>query len=178
MPETSPHHHVGRPLKRIEDPRLITGRGQYVEDLKLPGLAYLAFLRSPHAHARVTALGLDAAGKAAGVLRVVTARDLPPLRPLPYMAVLPGLKQSLCSYLADTVVDATGVPVAAVVAESPSLARDAIELIEVAYEPLPAVFDPGRALRSLTRSSAPIRPSAGRSRAATWTGRFPRPATA
>jgi carbon-monoxide dehydrogenase large subunit len=148
MPETSPPPYVGRPLKRMEDPKLITGQGRYVEDLELPGLAYLAFLRSPHAHARVTALRTDAARKAPGVIRVVTARDLGPLRPLPAMVVLPGLKPSPCPYLADGVVDATGVPVAAVVAESPALARDAIDLIEVEYEPLPAVSDPELALRS------------------------------
>ena len=146
MSESDREAYVGRPLKRTEDPRLITGRGQYVEDIKLPGLAHLAFLRSPHAHARVTALRTDAARQAPGVVRVVTARDLGPLRPLPFMAMLPGLKQVQCPYLAETVVDSTGVPVAAVVAESPSLARDAAELIEVEYEPLPAVADAQRGL--------------------------------
>ena len=144
--ESDREAYVGRPLKRTEDPRLITGRGQYVEDIKLPGLAHLAFLRSPHAHARVAALRTDAARRAPGVVRVVTARDLGPLRPLPFMAMLPGLKQVQCPYLAEAVVDSTGVPVAAVVAESPSLARDAAELIEVDYEPLPAVADPERGL--------------------------------
>ena len=146
MSEIDREPYVGRPLKRTEDPRLITGRGQYVEDIKLPGLAHLAFLRSPHAHARVTALRTDAARRAPGVVRVVTARDLGPLRPLPFMAMLPGLKQVQCPYLAEAVVGSTGVPVAAVVAETPSLARDAAELIEVEYEPLPAVADPERGL--------------------------------
>ena len=146
MSESDREAYVGRPLKRTEDPRLITGRGQYVEDIKLPGLAHLAFLRSPHAHARVTALRTDAARRAPGVVRVVTARDLGPLRPLPFMAMLPGLKQVQCPYLAEAVVDSTGVPVAAVVAETPSLARDAAELIEVEYEPLPPVADPERGL--------------------------------
>ena len=70
MPETSPQPYVGRPLKRIEDPRLITGQGQYVEEVKLPGLTYLAFLRSPHAHARVTALRTETARKAPGVIQI------------------------------------------------------------------------------------------------------------
>src|SRR5881628_3621204 len=148
MSETDREPYVGRPLKRSEDPKLVTGRGQYVEDIVLPGLAHLAFLRSPHAHARVAALRTDAARRAPGVVRVVTARDLGPLRPLPFMAMLPGLKQVQCPYLAEAVVDSTGVPVAAVVAENPSLARDAAELIEVDYEPLPAVADPERALQS------------------------------
>jgi carbon-monoxide dehydrogenase large subunit len=147
MPETAETRYVGRPLKRMEDPKLIRGRGQYVEDLKLPGLAHLAFLRSPYAHARVTAIRTGAAQKAPGVIRVVTARDLGPLRPFPYLVVLPGMKQARCHYLADGVVDSTGVPVAVVVAESPELARDALDLIEVEYEPLPAVSDPELALR-------------------------------
>src|SRR3989475_786097 len=145
-PDTDPQRYVGQPLKRLEDPKLITGAGQYVEDLKLPGLTYLAFLRSPHAHARVTAIRIEAAQKAPGVVRVVTAKDLGPLRPTPYMVVLPGLKAFPYQYLADGVVDSTGVPVAAIVAESPSLARDAADLIEVEYESLPAVSDPERAL--------------------------------
>ena len=134
--------YIGRPQKRTEDAKLITGRGQYVDDIKVSGLAHLAFLRSPHAHARVMALRTDAARRLSGVVRVVTAGDLGPLGPLPFMAMLPGLKQIRCPYLAGAVVDATGVPVAAVVAESPSLARDAAELIEVEYEPLPPIADP------------------------------------
>src|SRR5438093_675897 len=107
--EASPSmNYVGRPLKRTEDPRLITGCGQYVEDITLPGLAHLAFLRSPHAHARVSAIRTDAARMAPGVLRVVTAKDLGSLRPLPFMAMLPGLKQVPCAYLAASVVNATG----------------------------------------------------------------------
>ena len=129
MGEADREPYLGRPLKRTEDPKLITGRGQYVEDITLPGLAHLVFLRSPHAHARVTALRTDAASRAPGVVRVVTARDLGALRPLPSMATLPGLTRALCPYLADAVVDSTGVPVAAVVAESPSLALDAALLI-------------------------------------------------
>ena len=146
--------YVGRPQKRSEDPKLITGRGQYVEDIKLPELAHLAFLRSLHAHARVTAIRADAARSAPGVLAVVTAKDLGSLRPLPFMATLPGLKQVPCAYLAGTVVNATGVPVAAVVAESAS-----------------------QALRSPTPISGRTRRSAGRSRAGTSMARSRRPRT-
>ncbi|PWU17433.1 MAG: carbon monoxide dehydrogenase [Candidatus Rokuibacteriota bacterium] len=146
MTESDRDPYVGRPLKRTEDPKLITGHGQYVEDIALPGLAHLGFLRSPHAHARVTAIRIDAARRAPGVVRVVTARDLGPLQPLPFMATLPGLRQALCPYLADDVVDSTGVPVAAVVAESASLARDAALLIDVRYEPLAPIADAERAL--------------------------------
>jgi carbon-monoxide dehydrogenase large subunit len=144
MSEHEPY--VGRPLKRTEDPRLIRGEGQYVDDLQLPGMTHLAFLRSPYPHARVLAIRTDVARKAPGVIAVVTAGDLPPLRPTPFMAVLPGLKSWPYQAMADRVVDAAGVPVAAVVAESASLARDAADLIEVEYEPLPVVSDPERAL--------------------------------
>ncbi len=147
-PSTSRPPYVGRPVRRLEDPKLLTGQGRYVEDLALPGLAALAFLRSPHAHARVTAIRTEAARAAPGVIRVVTAGDLGPLRPTPYMATLPGLKASPYRCLAGDVVDATGVPVAAVVAETPALAEEACGLIEVDYEPLSAVSDPERALES------------------------------
>src|SRR5438445_661917 len=165
MSETDREPYVGRPLKRSEDPKLITGRGQYVEDIKLPGLAHLAFLRSPHAHARVKALRTDAARRAPGVIRVVTARDLGPLRPLPFMATIPGLKQALCPYLAGSVVDSTGVPVAAVVAEGADLARDAADLIEVEYEPLAPIADAERGLEA----GAPLaHPELGTNQAFSW----------
>src|SRR5712691_78122 len=106
MPEHEPF--VGRALKRTEDPRLIRGEGQYVDDLQFPGLTHLAFLRSPHAHARVVAIRTEAARKAPGVLAVVTAGDLPELRPTPYMAVLPGLKAWPYQAIAERIVDATG----------------------------------------------------------------------
>src|SRR5438067_2040326 len=108
MPDHDPHPYVGRALKRSEDPRLVRGEGQYVDDLRLPGLSHLAFLRSPHAHARIVALRVDAARNAPGVLAVVTAADLPPLRPTPYMATLPGLKAWPYQPMADGIVDATG----------------------------------------------------------------------
>ena len=144
--ESDREPYIGRPLKRTEDPRLIRGLGQYVEDIVLPGLAHLAFVRSPHAHARVIALGTEAARRAPGVVGVATAADLASLRPLPFMATLPGLTHALCPYLAGAIVDSTGVPVAAVVAESAALARDAAGLVEVEYEPLAAAVDAERSL--------------------------------
>ena len=91
--ESDREPYIGRPLKRTEDPRLITGLGQYVEDIVPPGLAHLAFVRSPHAHARVAALDTEAARRAPGVVGVATAADLASLRPLPFMATLPGLQR-------------------------------------------------------------------------------------
>jgi carbon-monoxide dehydrogenase large subunit len=157
--------YVGRPVRRTEDAKLVTGRGQYVDDLKMPGLAHLAFLRSPHAHAHVTSLRTDAARRAPGVIRVATAADLGPLGPLPFMAMLPGLKHVRCPYLAGSAVDCTGVPVAVVVAESAVLARDAAELIEVEYEPLPSIADPERGLEP----GAPLsHPELGTNQAFSW----------
>ncbi|HXJ84162.1 MAG TPA: xanthine dehydrogenase family protein molybdopterin-binding subunit [Candidatus Methylomirabilis sp.] len=144
MAETQ--RYVGRPLKRVEDPKLITGRGQYVEDLALPGVTALAFVRSPHAHARVRGIRADRARAVPGVLCVVTAKDLGPLRPTPYMATVAGLKAVPFQCLASDVVDSTGVPVAAIVAESVTIALEAAQLIEVDYDPLPAVIDPEQAL--------------------------------
>src|SRR5262247_4326228 len=165
MSETDRGPYVGRPLKRSEDPKLVAGRGQYVDDITLPGLAHLAFLRSPHAHARIRALGTEAARKAPGVVRVATADDLGPLQPLSFMATIPGLTQAPCPYLAGAVVDSTGVPVAAVVAESAVLARDAAELIEVEYEPLPPIADPERGLEP----GAPLsHPELGTNQAFSW----------
>jgi aerobic carbon-monoxide dehydrogenase large subunit len=157
--------YVGRPVRRTEDAKLVTGRGQYVDDIKMPGLVHLAFLRSPHAHARVTSLRTDTARRAPGVIRVATAADLGPLGPLPFMAMLPGLKHVRCPYLAGPVVDSTGVPVAVVVAESAVLARDAAELIEVEYEPLPPIADPERGLEP----GAPLsHPELGTNQAFSW----------
>ena len=165
MSEGDRQPYVGRPLRRTEDRKLVTGRGQYVDDIKMPGLAHLAFLRSPHAHARVTSLRTDAARRAPGVIRVATAADLGPLGPLPFMAMLPGLKHVRCPYLAGPVVDSTGVPVAVVVAESAVLARDAAELIEVEYEPLPPIADPERGLEP----GAPLsHPELGTNQAFSW----------
>src|SRR5262249_33075477 len=127
MSEIDREPYVGRPLKRAEDPRLVTGRGQFVDDIALPGLTHLAFGGSPHAPAGVPAGRPDAARGAPGVVAVATGADLGPLGPLPFMATLPGLQRVLCPYLATSIVDSTGVPVAAVVAESAALARDAAE---------------------------------------------------
>ena len=155
---TGTQGYVGRPLKRVEDPRLISGRGQYVADLDLPGVAALAFLRSPHAHARILAIRADRARAVPGVLRVITARDLGPLRPTPYMATVPGLKAVPFPCLARDVVDATGVPVAAVLAENAAIAHEAVQLIEVDYNPLPAVTDP---VRALTAGAPLVHPEIG-----------------
>jgi carbon-monoxide dehydrogenase large subunit len=142
--------YLGQPIKRREDPRLITGGGSYVDDIRLPGMVYLAFLRSPYGHARLRSVSADAARGAPGVLAVATAADLgDALGQLPADAGLGSYEDAKSPPrhpLATDTVRYVGEPVAAVVAESPAAARDALDLIEADYEPLPAVVDPEKAL--------------------------------
>jgi carbon-monoxide dehydrogenase large subunit len=146
MAEPTDSRWIGRPLKRVEDRRLLTGIGRYVDDLKLPGLCHVAFLRSPHAHARIRQLDVAAARSAPGVVAVVTGSEVRDLGPMPVNRLFPDMKVPPHPILADGVVRAVGVPVAAVAAETPYQARDAVELIEVDYEPQPPLTDPEAAL--------------------------------
>jgi carbon-monoxide dehydrogenase large subunit len=140
--------YTGSAVKRSEDPRILTGRGTYVDDVTQPNLAYAAFLRSPIAHARIVGIDGRQAQRAPGVLAVYTGAELEPLlTPGPYGAAAlmpPG--QPLHSCLATDKVRLVGDPVAIVVAESRYLAEDAAELIEVDYEELPAVMTAAQAL--------------------------------
>ena len=131
---------LGAPLRRKEDQRLITGQGRYVEDLRFPGMVHAAFVRSPHAHARVR--GVDAASARAmdRVVAVYTARDLPECaRPIPPSIAAPaGFRATEQPVFADPLVRYVGEVVAAVVAEDPYAAADAVAAVRVDYEPLPA----------------------------------------
>ena len=147
---------LGQPIKRREDPRLITGTSTYVDDLQLPGLAYMAVVRSPYAHARVDGIDVEAARGAPGVLAVVTAKDIEGATtgPLPYEFTgdpFQDFKDPPRQALATDVVRYVGDPVAVVVADSRYGARDAAALVEVEYEPLPAVVDPEAALKEGTQ---------------------------
>ncbi|MDQ3778985.1 MAG: xanthine dehydrogenase family protein molybdopterin-binding subunit, partial [Chloroflexota bacterium] len=79
----APEKLVGKPLKRREDPRLITGAGHFLDDIRLPGLAHVAVLRSPYAHARIRGIDVAAAAARPGVIGVFTGEDLKDLNPLP-----------------------------------------------------------------------------------------------
>lgn len=139
----------GTPLKRKEDPRLITGRATYTDDLRLPGMLYAAILRSPHAHARIRAVDVSAALATPGVVRVYTGKDLEGrLGPIPTAWLVPDadLKTPPHPALASERVRYTGDGVAMVVAEGRAAARDALEKIRVEYEPLPAVVDAEKAM--------------------------------
>jgi carbon-monoxide dehydrogenase large subunit len=143
--------HTGRSRRRVEDARFLTGRGRYVADLDAPGALHAVTLRSPHAHAAIRALDATAAREAPGVLAVLTAADLDAegIRPLPCTSVLASVKPMVVPdrpVLARDRARHVGQPVAFVVAESEAAARDAAELIEVDYDPLPAIVDGAAAL--------------------------------
>jgi carbon-monoxide dehydrogenase large subunit len=136
---------LGAPIKRREDRRFITGRGRYLDDIKLPGMAHLAILRSPYAHANIKGINTSAAKSMPGVLAVFTGADIP-YNPLPMAwpaGGSAGLQNNVNTprVLTTDGVKWTGEGVAAVVAETPEQAVDALALIEVDYEPLPAVVD-------------------------------------
>jgi aerobic carbon-monoxide dehydrogenase large subunit len=132
----------GSAVKRREDPRMITGRGMYTDDVKLPGMAYMAILRSPYAHARITRVDTTRARQHPGVYAVFTGKDLhDKVGPIPCAWLIPDSDLKVPPYraLAADTVRFTGDAVAAVVASSPYVARDALDLIEVEYQPLPVV---------------------------------------
>ncbi len=133
---------LGSSRKRVEDVRFTQGKGNYVDDIKLAGMLFGDFVRSPYAHARVKSINKDAALALPGVIAVLTAEDLAPLG-LHWMPTLAGDKQMV---LADGKVLFQGQEVAFVVAEDRYIAADAVELVEVEYEELPVVIDPFKAL--------------------------------
>jgi aerobic carbon-monoxide dehydrogenase large subunit len=138
----------GSGIKRREDPRLLTGKGLFVDDLKLPGLTYAVVLRSPYAHAKIRRVDVSAAKAAPGVVAVYTGQDLAgKVNPLPCAWNVPNcdLKTPPHPVLAADTVRYVGDGVALVIAESRAEARDAIDLIDVDYDPLPVVVDPEKA---------------------------------
>ncbi|WP_435221427.1 xanthine dehydrogenase family protein molybdopterin-binding subunit [Streptomyces sp. Tue6028] len=168
MPRTTEHRHedahapatggwIGRPVPRVEDERLLRGHGRYVDDVALPGALQAAFLRSPHAHARIESVDVRAALAAPGVAAVWTGADvaaLPPMLNKEELRTPPGLADLLdplvrmtpMPLLATDKVLYVGQPVAVVLAENRYLAEDALELVDVRYTALPAVVDPEEAL--------------------------------
>jgi len=136
----------GQKLKRKEDPRLIQGISHYTDDLKLAGMLHCAFTRSPHAHAEIKSIRTNAARELPGVVAVFTAEDTTGIGPVPCAIQMPDLKVPRHPVLATGRVRYVGEPVAVVVAQDLYTARDAAELIEVDYEPLPVVTDMEKAL--------------------------------
>ena len=138
--------YIGRGMRRREDRALLMGVGRYTDDLVLPGLLHMALLRSPHAHARIRALDASRARAAAGAVSVITGADVRDLGHMPSNRVVPGMKVPPHPLLAEGTVVAVGDAVAAAVADSAYRARDAVELVEVDYEPLGPLPDPEAAL--------------------------------
>jgi carbon-monoxide dehydrogenase large subunit len=143
-----PNSYIGRSVPRPNLARLTQGRGQYVSDVTLPRMAHVAFVRSPHAHARIKSIDTDAAKRAPGVIAVVTGAELAKVC-TPWVGVLThlkGLKSPPQHAIAIERACWQGEAVAAIVARTRALAEDAAELVEVAYEELAAVTDAETAL--------------------------------
>src|SRR5271154_522355 len=134
--------YVGRSLRRREDRKFLTGRGRYVDDIKPPGTLHLAILRSPHAHARITGIDLSAAKAAAGVRLALEGADLGgKIGDIKPNWIIPGTVVPDRPVVAVDRVRFVGECVALVLAETQAMAHDAVGLIEVDYETLPAVVD-------------------------------------
>src|SRR5262245_1681254 len=137
---------IGARVKRTEDPRLLAGLGSYVDDRQVPGVLHVAFRRSDHPHARIRAIDCTAARAAPGVVAVLTAEDLAGLvKPLVATSRMAGYYATPILPLARHKVRYVGEPIVGVVAESRYLAEDALELITIDFEPLPAIVDPATA---------------------------------
>src|SRR5580700_5330823 len=140
-PTNGPPPGFGRRLRK-EDQRFVRGQGTYVDDVQLPGMLYGAVLRSPHPHARILSVDTVAAEAHPKVKAVITGETLAARN----LAWMPTLSADTQAVLATDKVRFQGQEVAFVVAEDRYAARDALELIDVEYEPLPAVIDARRAL--------------------------------
>ena len=133
---------MGHSVRRKEDPRFIRGKGNYVDDLKLPGMLYLDIVRSPMAHARIKSINTDKALAVPGVLAVITGKDLEQHN----LAWMPTLMSDTQMVLPVDTVKFDGQEVAAVLATERYTAADGVKAVEVEYEPLPVVIDPFKAL--------------------------------
>src|SRR5438132_4259190 len=117
---------IGSSVQRVEDQRILTGHGHYVDDISLPGMLHAAFLRSPHAHARIVRIDVSAARAMLGVVAVFIGEDMQRLtRPMSTEGLVPGMGNPTFHPLASDRVRLVGDPVALVVAESRYVAEDA-----------------------------------------------------
>jgi aerobic carbon-monoxide dehydrogenase large subunit len=157
MTQIAAQRYTGASIKRSEDPRILTGAGRYIDDVKLPGMLHAAFVRSPLAHARVLAVDVSAAQAVPGVVAVLTGADLDAMTvrgPDPLLALIGGAgPMPEYTLLATDKVRFVGDPVAVVIAESRYVAEDGCELVEVDYEDLPPVAS---AVRALDAGSPPL----------------------
>jgi carbon-monoxide dehydrogenase large subunit len=142
--------HVGQPIRRKEDPRLITGRGRYMDDISLPGTLWAALVRSPEAHAKIVSIDASAARQRPGISAVFIGEDMADLAgPLPMAWIPPGVEVNNPEHwpLARASVKHVGDPVAVVLGEDRYAVVDAAEDVVVEYDPLPVVTDPEAALQ-------------------------------
>jgi aerobic carbon-monoxide dehydrogenase large subunit len=148
--------YVGQAMKRLEDPRLLRGAGTYTDDVRLPGMLHANILRSPHAHARIQKVDVSAAKAIPGVVGVFTGADVNDACGLvPCAAAIPDLKAPKHTVLAKDRVYFVGHPVAVAVATDPYIARDAIDAIDVGYDPLPVVTNLEEAVKPGTPLTHP-----------------------
>src|SRR6478735_3520433 len=150
MTTETPPDVLGARIKRVEDPRFITGAGNYVDDIKLASMAHMAILRSPYANANITSIDTSAAKSMPGVLSVIVGADIP-YNPMPMAwpaGGSAGIQNNVSTprTLATDSVKWTGEGVAAVVAETEAQAYDAMAAIHVDWEPLPAIVDAEKAI--------------------------------
>jgi carbon-monoxide dehydrogenase large subunit len=145
----APEKLVGKPIRRREDPKLMTGGGNFLDDIRLPGMAYAAILRSPVAHARITSIDTSRARSMPGVVGVFTGEDLADVNPLPCAWQAAGVDNNVATprLLALGEVRQVGDPVAVVVAESVYQANDAVEAIDVDFEEFGIVVDSREAVK-------------------------------
>jgi carbon-monoxide dehydrogenase large subunit len=151
MTASTSSRHFGQPLKRKEDPGLLTGREPYVADIRLPGALHLAVVRSPHAHAEIRRIAVEAARRAPGVAGVFTGAELnAELGEIAMMIPVEAFDEchlQLHRPAAEGRARYLGEPVAVVVADTAEGAQDAADLVEVDYAPLPALTDAEEALK-------------------------------
>ena len=140
--------YTGQPIKRFEDPKLVSGQGSYVDDIKLPGLLHAAILRSPHAHARINRIDVSQAQQAPGVAVVISVDDLEGVisdlapRAMSGEWQIDEFNPPQQPALAKDKVRYVGQPVVVVMADEASQTRDALDLIQVEYEPLEPIMHP------------------------------------
>jgi aerobic carbon-monoxide dehydrogenase large subunit len=137
---------VGKPLVRMEDPKFITGSGRYIGDVVLPEMLYAHFVRASYAHAKILSVDVSKALGEGSVRLVLTSADIEELADVPTVEWMREAKATRRKALASDEVNFVGEPVAVVIAEDPASARRAAELVNVEYDPLPAVVDPEKAL--------------------------------
>src|SRR5919108_1757595 len=145
--------YFGERIKRNEDPRLLTGQGLYVDDVDLPNMLHVAFVRSPYAHAKINNINVSQALQRQGVVAIYTANDLGDYwKPGPLLVSPPPVKDIVFNQktqvpLAKDKVKFAGEPIVMVLAESRYIAEDALADVQVDYEPLEAVVDLEKALQ-------------------------------